>query len=56
MDGMFRAVRYDLDRGDYRTRRWLDSEDFALWCDACRVDPVALRDHLITAHWQYRTV
>jgi hypothetical protein len=56
MDGMFRAVRYDLDWGDYRTRRWLDSEDFALWCDACRVDPVALRDHLITAHWQYRTV
>ena len=54
MGGMFGAVRNDLDRGCRETRRWLDSADFRDWCDACRVDPVALRDHLLTAHWGHR--
>jgi hypothetical protein len=56
MGGMWGLVRKDLDRGCRHTRAWLDSDDFALCCDACRVNPVALRDHLLSAHWQYRTV
>jgi hypothetical protein len=54
MGGMWGLVRKDLDRGCRETRRWLDSADYVACCDACRVDPAALRDHLISAHWRYR--
>jgi hypothetical protein len=54
MGGMFGLVRKDLDRGCRETRAWLDSDDFTACCDACRVDPAALRDHLISAHWRHR--
>jgi hypothetical protein len=54
MGGMFGLVRKDLDRGSRETRAWLDSDDYVACCDACRVDPAALRDHLISAHWRHR--
>jgi hypothetical protein len=47
-------VRKDLERGCPHTRRWLDTDDFTALCDACRVDPAALRDHLVAAHWRHR--